>query len=205
MDLGLTDKVAVVTGAGAGIGLAVTRALAEESARVIAGSRGTEALDGLERVTGIAIDLSPADAPAMRAWRRTPPPRQGRGHTALPQGGTSVRAWRARERRALTQPSHQPSVRYRRGTGCIVHYVQSMRGRGQRARWGPSWSDLSPGSPGSSPGVGFANRLQIATFSVAAPPQLRPSVSALTAGASAFKRGCRAKLAESGAAAVRPS
>jgi NAD(P)-dependent dehydrogenase (short-subunit alcohol dehydrogenase family) len=64
MDLELTDKVAVVTGAGAGIGLAVTRALAEEGAHVIAGSHGTEALDGLDRVTGVAIDLSPADAPA---------------------------------------------------------------------------------------------------------------------------------------------
>ena len=64
MNLELTDKVAVVTGAGAGIGLAVTKALAEEGAHVIAGSRTTEALDGLDKVTGVAVDLSGADAPA---------------------------------------------------------------------------------------------------------------------------------------------
>ena len=39
MDLELTDKVAVVTGASKGIGLAVTRALADEGARVVAGAR----------------------------------------------------------------------------------------------------------------------------------------------------------------------
>jgi NAD(P)-dependent dehydrogenase (short-subunit alcohol dehydrogenase family) len=39
MDLGLADKVAVVTGAGAGIGLAVCRALAAEGMRVVGASR----------------------------------------------------------------------------------------------------------------------------------------------------------------------
>ena len=69
MDLALADKVAVVTGAGAGIGLAVTKALAEEGALVVAGSRSTETLDGLDRVTGVAADLSEADAPAQLIQR----------------------------------------------------------------------------------------------------------------------------------------
>ncbi|MDX6655545.1 MAG: hypothetical protein QOH62_338, partial [Solirubrobacteraceae bacterium] len=64
MDLNLAGKVAVVTGASKGIGLAVTRALADEGARVIAGARSTEALDGLEGVSAVAVDLAAPDAPA---------------------------------------------------------------------------------------------------------------------------------------------
>jgi NAD(P)-dependent dehydrogenase (short-subunit alcohol dehydrogenase family) len=64
MDLELTDKVAVVTGAGKGIGLAAAEALVQEGARVVAGSRTTDTLDGLEGVTAVAVDLSAADGPA---------------------------------------------------------------------------------------------------------------------------------------------
>ena len=64
MDLELTDKVAVVTGAGKGIGLAVTGALAEEGAHVVAASRSTGSLEGLDRVTAVALDLGAPDAPA---------------------------------------------------------------------------------------------------------------------------------------------
>ena len=64
MDLGLTDKVAVVTGASKGIGLAVTRALIEEGAYVVAGARSSEALEGIDRVTGVALDLAAPDGPA---------------------------------------------------------------------------------------------------------------------------------------------
>jgi len=64
MDLGLTDKVAVVTGASKGIGLAVTRALVEEGARVVAGARSSENLDEIERVTAVALDLAAPEGPA---------------------------------------------------------------------------------------------------------------------------------------------
>ncbi len=64
MDLELADKVAVVTGANKGIGLAVTRALLAEGAYVVAGSRTTENLDGLDRVTPVPGDLLAADGPA---------------------------------------------------------------------------------------------------------------------------------------------
>ena len=39
MDLNLQDKIAVVTGASKGIGLAVTRALVDEGVTVVAGAR----------------------------------------------------------------------------------------------------------------------------------------------------------------------
>ncbi len=45
MDLGLSDRVCVVTGASRGIGLAVGRRLCEEGARVLFVARGAEALE----------------------------------------------------------------------------------------------------------------------------------------------------------------
>ncbi len=69
MDLKLTNKVAVVTGASKGIGLAVTRALVAEGANVVAGARTTEGLDKLERVTAVAIDLATPQGPAALVQR----------------------------------------------------------------------------------------------------------------------------------------
>ena len=65
MDLQLTDKIAVVTGANKGIGLAITKALVAEGAQVVAGSRSTDNLDGLDRVTAVSVDLLAEDGPAL--------------------------------------------------------------------------------------------------------------------------------------------
>jgi NAD(P)-dependent dehydrogenase (short-subunit alcohol dehydrogenase family) len=65
MNLELTDKVAVVTGASKGIGLAVTRALVEEGAHVVAGARSTKSLDDIEPVTAVPVDLAAPDGPAL--------------------------------------------------------------------------------------------------------------------------------------------
>jgi NAD(P)-dependent dehydrogenase (short-subunit alcohol dehydrogenase family) len=69
MDLELRDSVAVVTGANNGIGLAVTKALVAEGAYVVAGSRATENLDGLQRVTPVPVNLLAPDGPAQLVQR----------------------------------------------------------------------------------------------------------------------------------------
>lgn len=66
MDLELNDKVAVVTGASKGIGLAVVRTLLEEGARVVATSRNRSAeLDALSGdLLHVPADFMDAGAPA---------------------------------------------------------------------------------------------------------------------------------------------
>jgi NAD(P)-dependent dehydrogenase (short-subunit alcohol dehydrogenase family) len=64
MDLGLEGKTAVVTGASKGIGLAIVRALAEEGARVYAGARTIDSLEGIDDVTPVAVDLATPEGPA---------------------------------------------------------------------------------------------------------------------------------------------
>jgi NAD(P)-dependent dehydrogenase (short-subunit alcohol dehydrogenase family) len=68
MDLGLQGRVAVVTGASKGIGLAIVRGLVAEGVHVVAGARSSSAdLDELEAsgtVTVVAVDLSTPTGPA---------------------------------------------------------------------------------------------------------------------------------------------
>jgi NAD(P)-dependent dehydrogenase (short-subunit alcohol dehydrogenase family) len=69
MNLELAGKVAVVTGASKGIGLAVTRALVDEGAYVVAGARTTDSLDNIDRVTGVPVDLASSDGPGLLVQR----------------------------------------------------------------------------------------------------------------------------------------
>jgi NAD(P)-dependent dehydrogenase (short-subunit alcohol dehydrogenase family) len=69
VDLRLADKVAVVTGASKGIGFAVTQTLVAEGAWVVAGALTTKTLDGLDRVTAVAMDLTDRDGPAQLVQR----------------------------------------------------------------------------------------------------------------------------------------
>jgi NAD(P)-dependent dehydrogenase (short-subunit alcohol dehydrogenase family) len=68
MDLDLLGKVAVVTGASKGIGLAVVRSLAAEGVKVVAGARtGSEELAELaaeSSVHPVLVDLTEPDGPA---------------------------------------------------------------------------------------------------------------------------------------------
>ncbi|HTW07019.1 MAG TPA: SDR family NAD(P)-dependent oxidoreductase, partial [Acidimicrobiales bacterium] len=65
MDLQLEGKVAVVTGASKGIGLAVVNALTGEGMEVVAGALTVDTLKDRERVTAVAVDLVSPDGAAQ--------------------------------------------------------------------------------------------------------------------------------------------
>ena len=65
MDLQLEGKVAVVTGAGKGIGMATTQALTDEGAFVVAGSLNIATLTDMEKVTAVAVDLAQPEGPGL--------------------------------------------------------------------------------------------------------------------------------------------
>jgi NAD(P)-dependent dehydrogenase (short-subunit alcohol dehydrogenase family) len=65
MDLELSGKVAVVTAASKGIGLAIVKALAAEGAHVVAGARSIASLADMPRVTPVAVDLASVEGPGQ--------------------------------------------------------------------------------------------------------------------------------------------
>ena len=69
MDLDLSGKIAVVTAASKGIGLAIARALAAEGAKVVAGARSAGALTDLPGVTPVAVDLATREGPGALVGR----------------------------------------------------------------------------------------------------------------------------------------
>lgn len=83
MDLGLTDRVYVVTGASRGLGLACAQALVAEGARVVMGARdeksltaAADALGGADHAMPVVVDLAEPGsegrlvAAAMGRWSR---------------------------------------------------------------------------------------------------------------------------------------
>ena len=73
MDLGLRERVCVVTGSTEGIGRETARLLAEEGARVVVTGRRRERVDAVKAevgaALGVACDLADAEAPALLVER----------------------------------------------------------------------------------------------------------------------------------------
>jgi NAD(P)-dependent dehydrogenase (short-subunit alcohol dehydrogenase family) len=88
MDLGLVDRLCLVTGASRGIGLATARGLAAEGARLLLTARGEEALAAVAEELGadhLALDVTAPDA-AERLLHRA----GGRVDVLVNNAGTSA-------------------------------------------------------------------------------------------------------------------
>jgi 3-oxoacyl-[acyl-carrier protein] reductase len=70
MDLGLRDRVAIVTGSSRGIGRAIATSLLGEGARVVLNARGEEALAATERELGSSTLAVAADVTTVEGCQR---------------------------------------------------------------------------------------------------------------------------------------
>jgi NADP-dependent 3-hydroxy acid dehydrogenase YdfG len=73
MDNSLSKKVAVVTGASSGIGLATARALADAGALLVVAARSTERLEQAARDLGGAATAIPTDVTSTVLYMLTRP------------------------------------------------------------------------------------------------------------------------------------
>lgn len=116
MDLHLSGKTAIVTGASKGIGLAVTRALAGEGVRVIAGARTAGAeLSELTRQADVllASDRS-RDLPMPASPRTTSAPPRSRTPRTKPSRRRSSASRPCSDSPAIPDRHHPPRAASRR-------------------------------------------------------------------------------------------
>jgi 3-oxoacyl-[acyl-carrier protein] reductase len=94
MDLGLTDKVALVTGASRGLGLAIATRLAQEGAHVAVGARRAESLasarrqvDGSGPGQAMACQVDVSDPASIQAFANEVARRFGAIHVVVANAG----------------------------------------------------------------------------------------------------------------------
>ena len=110
MKLDLDGRIAIVTGASKGIGLAITRTLAAEGAHVIAGARRpTDALTALTDagdVEFVAVDLSAAGAPEKLLAARLGARRRGCAGQQCRRGDPAAQRVPHGHRRTVADRTH---------------------------------------------------------------------------------------------------
>ncbi|MGA5300545.1 SDR family oxidoreductase [Nucisporomicrobium flavum] len=160
MDLGLADRVYVLTGASRGLGLATAQALVADGAKVVVSSRSQAGVDEAVRdlgdgAVGVAADLTDADTPGLLVRAATE--RFGRFDGALisvggPGHGTAAAQTDEQWREAF-ETVFLGSVRAARtfagalGAGGVIGFVLSTSARTPIAGLGLS-NGLRPGLAG---------------------------------------------------------